>query len=160
MKISERTYHISFEIGLIIKALISLGELAAGSLVLFVSPERISQFIYAVAGVEFSESPRDFLWNLVAGGLKDFAATSQGVWAFILLSHAIVKIFLLGGLWKNEHWAYPWSAAIFTGFVFYQLYQISVMNSFLLWFITIVDVIVIALILHEYKRVRANLSLE
>lgn len=160
MRISERTYHISFQIGLIFKAAVAAAELILGVLVLFISPERISQFIYAFAGVELLEDPTDFFWNLISYGLKDFTATSQGVWAFILLSHAIVKIFLLAWLWKNKLWAYPVSAAIFAAFVFYQLYELSVMPSVLLWLITVVDIIVIALILHEYKRRKANLPLE
>lgn len=161
MKLSEKFYHRSFEVGLIIKGLIALGELIAGTLVLFVSPERISQFVYSLGGVEFLEDPHDIFWKLIGTGLKDFTATSQGVWAFILLSHAIVKIILLAGLWENKRlWYYPVSAIVFAGFVVYQLYQISLTPSILLWIITVVDLIVIALILHEYKRRKANLPLE
>jgi uncharacterized membrane protein len=160
MKISEKTYHISFEIGIILKAVIALLELVVGTLVLFVSPERISQFIYTLGGVELREDPGDLIWRLIAGGLRDFSATSQGVWSFIFLSHGIVKIFLLGGLWKNKMWAYPVSAFFFTLFVFYQLYQLYITPSALLWLITAVDIVVIGLILHEYRRRKANLPLE
>lgn len=151
MKIPEKTYYSLFRIGVVIKAAIALGELVVGTLVVFMSPERISNFIYAVAGVEFTEPQGGLIWKLVAGSLKDFTATSQAVWAFVFLSHGIVKMFLLGGLWKNKLWAYPTSALIFTGFVFYQLYELSVVPSILLWLITIFDIVLIWLIWHEYK---------
>jgi len=150
MKISEKTYYSIFRAGVVIKALIALGELIAGVAVLFISPARISQFIYALGGVELAEDPGDFIWKIISGGLKDFSATSQWVWSFIFLSHGIVKMFLLGGLWERKLWAYPTSALIFTGFVFYQFYLLNVTTSVLMWLITVFDIVLIGLILHEY----------
>jgi uncharacterized membrane protein len=155
---SEKTYHYFFKGGVIIKALISLGEIIFGFVLYFLNQTVINTAINFFTGGELQETPRDFLWNLIFHILKDFSATPQLVWAFIFLSHGIVKIFLIGGLLREKLWAYPASAVIFAAFVIYQIYQLSISFSVFLWFITIFDIALIGLILREYKNKRNNTS--
>ncbi len=157
--LSEKTYHRFFTWGVVIKALISLGEIALGLLFYFFSQEAVRATILTIIGTEMHEVPPDFFSNLLLRGFQDFTVTSQSVWAFILLSHGIVKTFFIGGLLRNKEWAYPTSAVVFTLFVFYQLYQLSYAPSVFLWLITIFDIVLVGLIVHEYVHRRRRRAL-
>ena len=93
--ISKKTYHSLFLAGIIAKALISLGEIISGLAFAFLSYDTLYRIIFAFFGGELMENPRDFIWGYIARGFQDFGNTPQSVWAFIFLSHGIVKIFLL-----------------------------------------------------------------
>ena len=155
--LSEHFYHRIFRWGVVGKAIISAGEIAAGLLFIFVSYNTLRNWAFAIFGGELNEAPSDSLWNYFATEAHRFAATPQAVWAFIFLSHGIVKMFLVGGLWREKLWAYPTSAIIFAGFVAYQFYQMTYTPSLALWAITIFDIILIALILHEYRHRKRRL---
>lgn len=152
--VPEKTYHSLFEIGILLKALISVLEIIAGLAFAFISYDSLRQMAFTVFGGELLESPRDFIWTYLAQSFHDFSVTPQSVWAFIFLSHGIVKILLITGLWKGKLWAYPASAVVFTLFVIYQFYQLTFTPSIFLWLITILDIAVIALVLHEWKHKR------
>lgn len=153
--IAERTYRKLFWIGIGIKALISAGELAAGFLFLIFDEARIyaliSKLAYLVTGDELTESVRDPFWQYLVHVAKGFLNTPQAVWAFIFLSHGIVKMLLLGGIYKNIKWAYPATAYVFALFVVYQCYQYFLAPSVLLLIITAFDIALIFLITHEYR---------
>ncbi|MHB8174923.1 MAG: DUF2127 domain-containing protein, partial [Nitrospirota bacterium] len=70
--------------------------------------------------------------------------------------HGAVKLFLAAGLVRNKLWAYPASIAIFSGFALYQFYQLSLGYSLFLWIVTIVDILVVGLIVHEYRYVKKH----
>jgi len=150
--ISEKTYDAIFWIGIGIKGAISVGELALGTLLLFFDYGALIKFATFFTGDELSETPRDAFWSYVAHGLSGFTNTPQGVWAFIFLSHGIIKTFLLIGIWKEVRWAYPASAIVFGLFAMYQVYQYIYTPSLLLITITVFDVVLIGLIMHEYGR--------
>jgi len=151
MKIPEITYRRVFWGGIIIKGLISAGELVLGFLFIFFSYDTLLRVATGLTGDELAEAPHDPLWNLVVHSFNGFTATPQIVWAVILLSHGIIKTFMIVGLMKDWLWIYPWSAAVFAGFAVYQMYQYTFAPSIFLVAITVFDVILIALILHEYK---------
>lgn len=155
-KVLEKNLHSLFKAGIFIKALVGLGEIIFGLAFYVLSPAIINSLINFFVE-ELREIPGDFLVNIFLRIFHDFSVTPQLVWGFIFLSHGIVKIFLLAGLFKNKFWAYPVSILIFTIFVFYQFYRLSIAPSVLLWFITIFNIIFIGLILHEYKHKKNQL---
>src|SRR6266481_1560341 len=155
--LSEKTYHLFFQISLWLKAAVTVGELAVGSLLVAISPQTLHRIVFSSFGGGATNQPHGFLVGHILGGVEKFVA-DQSFWAFIFLSHGFIKVFLLVGLLRNKLWAYPVAAIGFTGFVIYQTLQIMSSPSFLLEFITVLDVILVVLILHEYKhakRIRA-----
>jgi len=78
-------------------------------------------------------------------------------YAFYLLSHGIVKVFLVIGLLRNKLWAYPVSLVVLGVFIVYQLYRFSYTHGFGLMVLTVFDVVVMGLIWHEYRLVRRHL---
>ena len=150
--LSEKNYHRLFTWGVWAKTAIAIGETVLGFLLYAVSTETITAVIYRYLGGELQEVPRDRIWDILLRGLEGLSGGGQPFWAFILLSHGLVKLFLLGGLIKNKLWAYPASAAVFTLLALYQLYTLLQGPDLLLELITILDIIVIALIAHEWRR--------
>lgn len=156
---SEKLYHLYFRIGIAIKTLIGIGEIVCGFALVFFSYDTLNRFVLYFVGSEIAETPRDAIWGYIFDGFKNFTATPQAVWAFVFLSHGIVKMLLTGGLWKGKLWAYPASIAIFSLFVVYQFIEILANPSYLMILITAFDIIVIALISHEYWHKRKRLGL-
>jgi uncharacterized membrane protein len=71
-----------------------------------------------------------------------------------LIVHGIVKLVLVGGLATNRLWSYPAAILVFAGFTIYQLYQLTQQSSLFLEIVTILDVIVILLVIAEYRHSR------
>ena len=71
-----------------------------------------------------------------------------------LIIHGIVKLVLVGGLATNRLWSYPAAILFFAGFTIYQLYQLGQQYSLFLETVTVLDVIVILLVIAEYRHMR------
>jgi uncharacterized membrane protein len=69
-----------------------------------------------------------------------------------------VKVVLVAALLRNKLWAYPVSLVVLGLFIFYQLYRFSYTHSPALIALSVFDVLVIALIWHEYRIVRGHLE--
>lgn len=149
--LSEKAYRLLFWIGISTKGFIGICELILGVMFYYLSYAQLSNIAFFLTGDELSESSRDIFWRYATHALDGFNGTSQTIWAFIFLSHGLIKIALAIGLIKKVRWTYPAAAVIFGLFVVYQCYQYTVAPSFLLAVITLFDVVVIWLIVHEYK---------
>lgn len=144
--IPERYYYLSFRIGVVLKGLVSVGEVIAGAALYLLATETVNHLLFSPFGDEVLEWPLNQFHGLTAA--------SQPFWAFTLLSHGIVKGFFTIGLLKERLWAYPSAAAIFTLFVIYQVRQMYFTPSIFLTALNLFDVVLIGLILHEYRRAR------
>ena len=154
----EKMYHELFRWGVMAKLLLSAGEIAVGAALSFVNYEAIKGFALIFIGGEVAETPRDLIWDYAARSFHSFAAAPESFWAFLFISHGVVKAFLAWGLWREKLWSFPISGVIFTGFVIYQVYQSTYVHSGLLWLITVFDIALIILILHEWKHRRRRLA--
>ena len=155
---SETHYHEWFRWGVILKGIISVGEIILGITLYFVTYETLKHALFFFVGGEITETPRDLFWGYLAKASRDFTTEPESFWAFLFISHGAVKSFLAWGLWKEKLWAFPTAAIVFVGFIAYQLYQLTYLNSVSLWAITIFDVVLIVLILHEYRHRRRRLT--
>lgn len=140
-----------FKATVIIKGLIAVGEVVFGFLFAFLSYDALFRFASVFTGDELAEHPADLLWGFIIAAFHSLVSTPRPVWAFIFLSHGIVKLVLIVALLYDKEWAFPWSAAIFTGFIAYQIWQMMFTPSWALVFVTALDAIVVALVLHEYR---------
>ena len=76
--------------------------------------------------------------------------------AFYLLSHGVVKTWLIVGLLREKLWYYPVAIVVFVGFVVYQVFRFQVTHSSWLLVLTVVDIVVIWLTWHEYRYLRQS----
>ena len=69
----------------------------------------------------------------------------------------MVKLALVIGLLKGKLWSYPASLIVLGLFIVYQLYRFSYTHGAGLIVLTILDVVVMGLIWHEYRLMRRHM---
>ena len=102
---------------------------------------------------ELKEDPTDLVANLLVHTTRRAIEVRVPASAFLIV-HGIVKLVLVGGLATNRLWSYPAAILVFAGFTLYQLYQLSQQHSLFLETVTILDLIVIILVIAEYRHMR------
>jgi uncharacterized membrane protein len=155
---NERRSHAIFRFGVVIKAIQTAIELVLGFVLIFFNYHSLYQAALFLTGDELTETQTNPIWLAVIHFARGFAATPRAFWAFLFISHAAVKLFLIWGLLKEKLWSYPLSAGIFGLFILSQLQQTYYTPSLALWLVTIFDAVLIVLILHEYKEEKKSLA--
>lgn len=150
----EKNLHLVFEITLILKGIFALLEIIGGILAYFMTQGFLLRLVVAITQEELTEDPRDFVARYLLQSAQDFSVSSQHFTSLYLLSHGIIKIFLVAGLLRKKFWFYPLAIIVFVFFILYQFFRFSVTHSFWLLVITLLDVIVIWLTWHEYRYLR------
>ena len=143
-----------FEIGIIAKGLNGLVEVIGGLLLLFVTPARVHSWAVRLTQEELSEDPHDFIANHLLHTASGITGGAVLFGSLYLLSHGVIKIFLVVSLLRNKLWAYPLTIVVLSGFVVYQLYRIALHVSFTMVALTVFDLVIIALTIREYKQQR------
>ncbi len=139
----EKRIHQIFVVSVLFKGAHALIEIVGGLTLYLFSSETIGRWIDEV-------DPNEVI-------ARYFPMTEQHFFAFYLLSHGMVKSVLVWGLLKEKLWAYPASFVVFSAFIAYQLYRYSYTHELSLIVLSIFDVFVIALAVHEYRLLRKHL---
>jgi uncharacterized membrane protein len=155
---NERRIHQIFEISVLLKGAHALIECIGGLILAFVSTSAITSLVNALTQEELIEDPNDFIAAHLLSLAQNFTVNTQRFYAFYLLSHGVIKAFLVIGLLRNKLWAYPVSLVVLGLFMVYQLYRFSYTHGFGLIVLTVFDVFVVGLIWHEYRLVRRHLT--
>jgi uncharacterized membrane protein len=153
----EKRIHQLFDITVALKGVHALIEIAGGALLYFVSTAEIAKLINRLTQEELLEDPNDFIATHLLHFAQGFSVHKRDFYAFYLLSHGLVKLVLVAGLLREKLWAYPASFAVFGAFIAYQLYRYSYTHDFGLILLSIFDLFVIALAVHEYRLLRRHL---
>jgi len=147
----------TFKVGLVLKGLDGILEVAGGILLLFLSPQAIQHLARVLTAHELSEDPHDLIARYL---LHTTAHLSHGTTLFgaiYLLSHGIAKIALVALVLKDKLWAYPWLIGLLLAFIAYQLYRITAVHfSIGLTLLTVFDVFLVWLTWREYRSKRAQ----
>jgi len=153
----EKRIHQIFVVSVLFKGAHALIEIVGGVALYLVSAATIVAAVTRWSHDELIEDKHDW----IAGQLLRFAGTfsvqAHDFYAFYLLSHGVVKAILVFGLLREKLWAYPASFAVFGAFIAYQLYRYSFTHDVALIFLSIFDLFVIALAVHEYRLLRKHL---
>lgn len=148
----EQWLHRFFIAGVWLKGVVGAVQALGGALLLLVDGNRIVSIAIYLTRPELAEDPRDpmalFLRHSAAslrtGNAKRFAAA-------YLLAHGLIKLLLVAGLLRRKLWSYPASLWVLGAFVAYQLDRYVATRSPWLIVLTIVDLVVIALVWHEWR---------
>jgi uncharacterized membrane protein len=146
----EHGLHEAFEISIILKGLNAILEVALG--VVFFFTARHSEFFIALIENAIIDDPNDFLGRHALTIVPYLDPKVQFFASIYLLIHGVVKGILVLGLLRNKLWSYPAAIGVFSLFVVYQVFKWVQHHSFPLIWLTVFDLIVIALISHEYRR--------
>ena len=145
----------TFKVGLVLKGLDGVLEVAGGILLLFLSPLAIQHPGQVLTAHELSGDPHDLIARHL---LHTTAHLSHGTTVFgaiYLLSHGIAKIVLVALVLKDKLWAYPWLIGLLLAFIAYQLYRITAVHfSIGLAVLTVFDAFLVWLTWREYRAKR------
>jgi len=150
----EKNVHVAFEISLMFKGAFALAEISASIFAYFTTRQFLLDLVQAITRTELTEDPRDFVANYLLHAAQGLSVSSQHFTAFYLLSHGVIKLWLIMGLWQKKLGYYPAAIAVFGLFILYQVYRYSFTHSLSLLLITALDVVVIGLTWFEYRHLR------
>jgi len=153
--LTHQRLHAAFELGVILKGLNALAELAGGVVLWFVSIDFIRHIVGVLVHTELLDE-HDRVATYLMHAAERVSVGGKNFAAFYLLSHGVVKLILVAGLLRNKLWAYPASLAVLGLFIVYQLYRMTFGFSLGLTLLTVFDAVIIVLIWHEYRFVEAS----
>lgn len=156
----EKRLHLTFEISIILKGLHAFLEIVSGFLFLITSQKTILSLINYFTREEAYEDPHDFMLQFIIKTAGHLSVSGQHFISLYLISHGIIKLFVVIILFKKKLWAYPVSLVVFSSFIIYQLYRYTFTHSPWLLLFTLFDVFVILLTLHEYTLVTSGKALK
>ncbi len=143
-----------FEVSLVLKVLDGLIEIVGGGLLLFVTPGSIHRFGVWVTQQELLDGSHNFLGHHLVEASVHLTVGSVLFAAIYLLSHGIVKIGLVIGIWIEQLWAYLGLIAFTVGFIIYQIYRMYYTHSVGLLLLTLFDFAIVYLTTAEYRKKR------
>lgn len=152
--IQEKRISQFLRLSILLKGLHAALEIIGGLLLFFLSPSQLTQYITWITHDKLVEDPENLFANFLLQKATALSVSSIQFGAYYLLGHGLPKLILVISLLKKRLWAYPWSLAIFSLFVIYQIYRMTFTHSIGLFLLTVFDLIVIWLIWREYKIVR------
>jgi len=153
----EKTIHRIFDVSVALKGFHALIEILGGLALYLVSTDRIIGWINDFSQDQLVENPNDFVATHLLKFAEGFSVAQHDFYAFYLLSHGLVKLVVVAGLLREKLWAYPASFVVFGAFIAYQLYRYSYTHDVSLILLSIFDLFVIALAVHEYRLVKHHL---
>jgi uncharacterized membrane protein len=148
---THKRLRLAFRASLLLKGAFAAAETAAGILIGLIPPGFLLDRVQAITHTELIEDPRDFLAVHLLRGAEDLSVGSQHFVAFYLLSHGILKLWLILGLWRDRLAYYPAAMGVFALFIAYQVYRFTFTHSLLLVFFTVLDAVMIGLTWAEYR---------
>jgi uncharacterized membrane protein len=153
----EKSIHRIFVISVLFKGAHALIEIIGGLALYLISTETIVRTINRWSYDELIEDHDDWVANHLLDFSRHFSVAEHHFYAFYLLSHGLIKSILVLGLLRERLWAYPASFIVFGLFIAYQLYRYSFTHDFGLILLSIFDLFVIYLAVHEYRLLRKHL---
>jgi uncharacterized membrane protein len=155
---NERRIHQVFLLSVLLKGAHAAIECAGGLALALVTTSTIADLVNRFSQEELIEDPKDIVATYLLGWAQSFSVASKQFYAFYLLSHGVVKLLLVVGLLRGKLWSYRASLWVFGIFILYQLYRFSYTHEIGLIALSVLDIVVMFLIWHEYNLVRRHLS--
>jgi uncharacterized membrane protein len=153
----SRLAHIVFWVGIIFKAIDGLLEIAGGVLLLTISSEAIRRFAYVLVRPELAEDPNDWFANHLLIWVFHLSTDTKTFAVAYLLVHGVIKLVIVVAIWFSQLWAYWLAGIVFSLFVLYQIAYFVFTPSLMMVFLTIVDLVIIALLPPEHRRLKLEI---
>ena len=133
--LAEKNIHLAFEVSLLLKGAFAVAETVTGIGVYFVTQQFVFKLVEHLTREELLEDPRDWVATYLFQSVPHFSVSTRNFTAFYLLTHGIIKLWLIIGLLRAKLSYYPVAIAVFGLFIVYQLYRFSATQS--LWLLVI-----------------------
>jgi uncharacterized membrane protein len=158
--VSEKRIERAFKISVVIKCIQGVLEFAGGILLWFISSASLIRFIQKITREELIEHPDDLISKSLLQMGQNLSGSGKSFAVFYLISHGLIKLFLIIGLIKKKLWAYYAFIVILGIFVIYQTYRYAHTYSLLLLIFTLFDILLCWLAWKESKIIKRGLNNE
>jgi len=142
-RVQEKRIHQVFQITVALKGLHALIELAGGLALALFSTDRILRLLYRVHHHELIT--------------RHFSPGEHHYYVFFFISHGALNLGLAILLLLEKLWAYPVAITVLLLFIALQMHRFIHVHDPGLVVFSLLDVIVIALAVHEYRLLRKHL---
>ena len=143
-----------FRISVILKGLDAVLEIIGGVLLLFVSRSNITHFVAWLTRSTLAHNPHNYIATHLNHSAEHLAADSTLIGAIYLLSHGIIKLFVIINVLRDKYWAYPVLIIVLLGFSVYQIIDIIASHSIAVALLTIFDIFIIIMTWFEWQKKR------
>ena len=146
-----RRMHGLFELAILIKGIDGVLETVGGVVLLFVPLRAIDSLLQVLIAHELSDEPDDWFAKTLRHAAESISVDTKMYASVYLLSHGVLKVFLVYFLWREKLWAFPVAIAFIVAFIGYQLYRYAHTNSLAVLIFAAIDVAVTWFIWREYR---------
>lgn len=143
--------HDIFLVSITLKAINGILELIAGVGILIVGHERVLWVASKLASTELVEDPHDNFATWLLHWSSSFTAHAQTVAALYLLSHGLIKLFIVYNVLRGHKWAYPLAIVVFSAFTIYQFNLFLHVHSWTMGIFTTLDIVVVIFTVLEWR---------
>jgi len=150
--------HFLFLVGLFIKGLNGVAEVAMGIGMWIATPAFLHELLSSFVREELYEDPADFFMNLFVRVGDSLTTHDIRYISFFLFVHGTIKLTLSVLLLKRWVQAYPIAIAVFAGFILYQFIHFLHLGSYVDLGLCLVDAVIVYLTVLEYKRLKTKVS--
>jgi uncharacterized membrane protein len=151
---NEKTIYELFRVSIWLKALGSMGEMLAGISIAFIPSTFVLHTALLFAQGDIDGDSDDFLAHGLVSAAHSFVRSNNLLIGVYLFIRGLVQFLLVLALFKNKVWAYPLLLLVLLILVITQGYAIYVSHSIVASVITVIDLITMVLVWHEYGIVR------
>src|SRR5581483_3840597 len=113
VKKNKNLLHEGFEISIFLKGLNGALEIVGGILLLAIGPGAIGQWLLEELREEVRAYRYGWISSLLFKWAADLSISGRVFGGVFLLSHGLIKLFLIIALFKRKLWAYPTAMAVF-----------------------------------------------
>ena len=150
--------HQSFEVGISLKGVGALFEIASGVLLWLVKPSQMNDIVRWLGENVLADAPHHPFATQVLNASQRFADHGTTFASYYLLAHGIVKLVLVICLWCNKLWAYPLTIIVFGAFMVYQVRRFTHTHAWALIWLTVFDAVIVYLTWNEYREQKVKRS--
>jgi uncharacterized membrane protein len=148
--------HQTFEVGISLKGVGALFEIASGVLLWVVKPSQMNDMVRWLGENVLADAPHHPFATHVLNASQRFADHGATFASYYLLAHGAVKLALVICLLWNKIWAYPLTIAVFGAFMVYQVRRFTHTHAWALIWLTVFDAVIVYLTWKEYQEQRAK----
>jgi uncharacterized membrane protein len=148
--------NLIFTISLGVKALDSVLEVMAGSLLIFTGFQSLNYWAIILTRPELAEDPQDLIANFFLKLVQSISVTEKNFIIIYLISHGLLKLFLIWGIFRKKSWAYPGLIGLLLVFGIYEFYRFSHVHAIYLFYLASFDIFLAILTYLEHLRLKRS----
>jgi uncharacterized membrane protein len=146
-----------FRIAIAIKGLDGALQVVGALILAFIPASTVSGFTHAVITRDLLGDPSGTLARHLESATENFLHGDTKTFAVAyLLAHGLIKLGLVWALARKIVRAYPVAAVVLGAFVVYEIWRAIHTHSIALPFFAALDVVIIILVLREYRQLNGG----